>query len=130
MPDRPAVEGTPAPGYVVGKITVDPPTVEVIGPESAVERATEAVTEPVSVAGARGRSPRCVTVGLLDPLLRLKTSAAGDRHGRSAARPARAYGASQPVHLREPRRRALAAQAVPADGRRRAARQPRRPQPR
>ena len=44
---------SPAPGYVVGKMTVDPPTVEVVGPESAVKRATEALTEPVSVAGAR-----------------------------------------------------------------------------
>ncbi len=48
----PAVDGRPAPGYVVGPLTADPTTVEVIGPESAVKRATEALTEPVSVAGA------------------------------------------------------------------------------
>ena len=45
----PPVEGRPAPGFVVGTVTAEPPTVEVIGPESAVERATEALTEPVSV---------------------------------------------------------------------------------
>ena len=38
--------------------TADPPTVEVVGPESAVKRATEAMTEPVSVAGAREHGAR------------------------------------------------------------------------
>ena len=50
---RAAVEGRPAPGFVVGPMTAEPRTVEVIGPESAVKRATEALTEPVSVAGAQ-----------------------------------------------------------------------------
>ena len=49
----PAIEGKPAPGYVVGKVAADPATVEVVGPESAVKRATDAITEPVSVDGAR-----------------------------------------------------------------------------
>src|SRR4051812_33707346 len=68
----PAVEGSPAPGFVVGKLTAEPPTVEVAGPESAVERVTEAVTEPISVAGARQSVTEVVTVGFLDPTLRLK----------------------------------------------------------
>src|SRR5206468_4040133 len=42
-------EGPPAPGYVIGKIAVDPPTVEITGPESAVKQATEAITETVSI---------------------------------------------------------------------------------
>ena len=54
----PAVDGRPAPGYVVGPMSADPSTVEVIGPESAVKRATEALTEPVSVAGAARPSQR------------------------------------------------------------------------
>ena len=53
VPIKPAIEGKPAAGYMVGKITADPPTVEVVGPESAVRRVTEALTEPVSVAGAQ-----------------------------------------------------------------------------
>jgi hypothetical protein len=40
------------PGYVVGTMTVDPPTVEITGPESAVKQATEAVTETVALDGA------------------------------------------------------------------------------
>ena len=70
----PAVEGRPAPGYVVGKMIAEPRTVEVIGPESAVKRAAEVVTEPVSVAGATATVKQTVDLGLLDPALRLKTA--------------------------------------------------------
>jgi YbbR domain-containing protein len=73
VPVVPAVEGDPLPGYVVGKTTVDPPTVEVIGPQSAVARVTEAVTEPVSVADARADVRDVVTVGFVDTALRLKS---------------------------------------------------------
>jgi YbbR domain-containing protein len=68
----PAIDGRPAAGYVVGKTTTEPETVEVVGPEAAVKRATEAVTEPVPVAGATERVRETVTLGLLDPSLRLK----------------------------------------------------------
>jgi YbbR domain-containing protein len=74
VPVVPAVEGDPAPGYVVGKVTVDPPVVEVVGAQSAITRATEAVTEPVSVAGARETVNDAVTIGVVDGGLRLKTS--------------------------------------------------------
>jgi YbbR domain-containing protein len=73
IPIRPAIEGRPAAGYVVGKITADPPTVEVEGPESAVHRVTDALTEPVSVAGAVKAVQETVTVGTLDPAVRVKT---------------------------------------------------------
>jgi YbbR domain-containing protein len=66
------VEGEPAPGYVVGTKTVDPPTVEITGPESAVNQATEAVTESVELAGATADITEEVSVGLLDPALRVK----------------------------------------------------------
>ena len=46
---------------------------EVVGPKSAIARVTEAVTEPVSVAGARGTVNDGVTVGFLDSLVRMKT---------------------------------------------------------
>jgi len=69
----PAIEGTPAPGFIVGAVTSEPAQVEVIGPESAVARAKEATTEPVSVAGARDTVNDTVTVGLIDPALRVKS---------------------------------------------------------
>ena len=72
LPIEPAVEGDPAPGYVVGTTTTDPPTVEITGPESAVQQADEAVTEPISIAGAVTDVTETVTVGLLDPALRVK----------------------------------------------------------
>jgi YbbR domain-containing protein len=73
VPITAGYEGIPAPGYVVGRITVDPTKVEITGPESSVKDASEAITEPVSVAGARAAVTENVTVGLLDPTLRLKS---------------------------------------------------------
>jgi len=73
VPVVPSLDGDPAPGYVLGSVTVDPPTVEVIGGKSAIARVTEAVTEPVSIAGARATVADAVTVGMEDTSLRLKT---------------------------------------------------------
>ena len=56
---RPAIDGKPAPGLrrrAPGRPI--PPAVEVVGPESAVDRATEALTEPVSVAGRQSGGHR------------------------------------------------------------------------
>src|SRR5262245_18571607 len=74
VPVLPAVEGKPAPGFVLGKVSADPDTVEIVGPESSVKRAAAALTEPVSVAGAREAVRHTVTVGMLDSTLRLKAS--------------------------------------------------------
>jgi YbbR-like protein len=74
VPVLPAVEGKPAPGFIVGKVTADPSTVEIVGPESSVKRAAAALTEPVSVAGASEPVRHTVTVGMLDSTLRLKAS--------------------------------------------------------
>lgn len=74
VPVEPLIDGKPAAGFVVGKVTVDPPTVDIVGPESAVKQAIEALTEPVSVAGARELVRDTVKVGMADSALRLKTS--------------------------------------------------------
>jgi YbbR domain-containing protein len=71
VPVVPPLEGEPAPGYVVGRITSDPATVEIRGPESRVRRLAEAITEPVTVAGSRERIRDVVTVGVPDSALRL-----------------------------------------------------------
>lgn len=68
----PSIDGVPAPGFVVGNWTVDPQTVEVTGPESVVEKVIAATTESVSVAGARDAVNDRVTVGFIEPALRLK----------------------------------------------------------
>lgn len=71
VPVVPAVEGTPAPGFVVGRVSAEPPTVEIVGPESRIRQLAEATTEPVSVAGARDRVRDVVTIGMADSSVRL-----------------------------------------------------------
>ena len=56
VPVTPSIEGEPAPGFIVGKIAADPPTVEVVGPESVLRRVTEAITEPLWVGVGEIRS--------------------------------------------------------------------------
>lgn len=72
VPIRPDVEGEPAPGYVLGKITIDPSSVEVIGPSSDLHALREATTEPVSIDGATKKVDETVTVGVDDSALRLR----------------------------------------------------------
>ena len=71
VPIVPAVEGDPAPGFVVGRVIADPPSVEIIGPDSRVRQIAQATTEPVSVEDARTRVRDGVTVGVVDPSVRL-----------------------------------------------------------
>jgi len=66
------IEGDPAPGYAVGGVTVDPATVAIVGPASALGGLTEAITEPISVSGASRPVKDTVTIGVADPVVRLK----------------------------------------------------------
>jgi YbbR domain-containing protein len=72
VPVVPAVEGDPADGYVVGTIVASPATVQVVGPVSALTNLTEAITEPVVVAGASQPVRETVTIGVPDPAVRLR----------------------------------------------------------
>ena len=71
IPVQPAIEGEPAPGFVAGKVTSDPDSVEVVGPESHVAGLLAATTEPVSVSGQRGTVTDTVTIGVSDTAVRL-----------------------------------------------------------
>jgi len=73
VPIVPAVEGEPADGFVVGTVTANPSTVEVLGPVSVLERMTQAITEPVSVSGASAPVTETVNVGVPDAAARLRT---------------------------------------------------------
>jgi YbbR domain-containing protein len=73
VPVEPDIEGRPAPGYEVTKVTSDPQTVEVAGPESALKRLAAAVTEPVSVTDETRSVREVVTIGVPDASLRLTT---------------------------------------------------------
>ena len=66
----PDIEGTPADGFTIGRITTEPATVDVIGPDVRLQELREALTEPVSVNGATQRVEVEVTVGVAEPTLR------------------------------------------------------------
>jgi YbbR-like protein len=100
VPVVPAVDGRPAPGYVVGPRTADPKSVEVIGPESAVEHVTEVLTDPVSVDGARDQVRQSVILGLEDPALRLKTARSAMVTVQILPAPLERMFRARPVHLR------------------------------
>jgi YbbR domain-containing protein len=74
LPVVPEVDGEPAPGYEVGTVTAEPTMVEVSGPASAVERLTEAITEPVSVDGASATVVESVPLGVADPSVRVRAT--------------------------------------------------------
>jgi YbbR domain-containing protein len=73
VPVHAETEGKPAPGFVMGKVIIEPAWVEIVGPETAVKHATAALTEPIVVSGADHDLVENVTVGLGDPALRLKS---------------------------------------------------------
>lgn len=73
VPVEPVVEGKPADGFAVTKVTSEPKTVEVTGPESALSRLSGAVTEPVSVANQSRSVKEVVTIGVLDASIRLRS---------------------------------------------------------
>jgi hypothetical protein len=72
VPVEPVLEGQPAEGYIVDKVTADPSKVEIVGPASALKDLTSAVTEAVSVEGATKDVVESVTVGPADPAVRLR----------------------------------------------------------
>lgn len=66
-----ATEGDPAPGYVVGKVSAEPSTVEIAGPESRVRQVVEATTEPVPIKDAKARVRDGVAIGIVDTSVHL-----------------------------------------------------------
>lgn len=74
IPIVPVVEGNPAIGYALGKVAVEPGSVEVVGAESALRGLREATTEPVSVEQVTQSVRETVHVGVSDPSVRLRSS--------------------------------------------------------
>lgn len=99
VPVAPSLEGDPAPGFVVGQVLAAPASVEVVGPESAVARVTEAVTEAISVAGARATVSDTVSVGFIDPAVRLKTPRLAQISVEIVPGPVERTVRERPVHL-------------------------------
>ncbi len=106
------VEGRPAAGYIIGKTAVTPSSIEITGPESAVKTATEAITEPVSVAGARQTVVESVNIGVVDPAVRVKTPKPASVSVQILPAPIERMFRQRPVHLRN-LSPSLSAQAAP-----------------
>jgi hypothetical protein len=70
---EPDIDGRPAAGYEVTKVTSDPEMVEVAGPETALKLLQSAITEPVSVTDQTRTVREVVTIGVPDSSLRLRT---------------------------------------------------------
>ncbi len=71
VPIVPATDGDAAAGFVVGRISAEPSTVQIVGPESHVRNVASATTEPVDIDGKRERVRDVVTVGVSDSSVRL-----------------------------------------------------------
>jgi len=72
VPVVPSLEGEPADGFVVGTVTAEPSTVEVLGPVSVLSRLTQAITEPVTVTDASAPVTETVNIGVADASVRLR----------------------------------------------------------
>lgn len=100
VPVLPSVEGEPAPGYVVGRATSDPERVTVLGPESRLAGVTAAITEPIVVDGADATRQETVTVGVLNPGVRLETPQSARVIVEIAPAPIEQTAGNVPVRLR------------------------------
>ena len=68
----PDVRGEPASGYVVERVVVEPPAVQVVGPRSTIERRETVTTAPVDVSGRRETVADNVALALPDTLRPLR----------------------------------------------------------
>jgi YbbR domain-containing protein len=66
VPIRPVVTGSPADGFQVNAVTVDPAVVTIFGAPGTVEDVTEVTTEPLSVGGANANLQLDATLVLPD----------------------------------------------------------------
>jgi YbbR domain-containing protein len=71
VPVEPTIDGEPAAGFQVAEVTWEPRTVEAVGPESRMRDPPSAVTERISIEGARATITESVSLGFTDSAVRL-----------------------------------------------------------
>jgi hypothetical protein len=71
VPVVPAVEGRPAPGFRLGAVSADPPTVEVVGPPAQLGLVNAVVTDILSIDGVDAPFTTVVDVFTENPDVRL-----------------------------------------------------------
>jgi len=72
LPVEARVVGTPAVGYAVVEVQVEPETVLISGPRTRVAALASVYTEAISAEGAQASITKVVTIGIPDPLVRLQ----------------------------------------------------------
>jgi YbbR domain-containing protein len=65
------VMGTFAPGYKIGRVSVDPPSITISGPQKRVETVEAAITDPVDVSGILERGTFVTHAYVSDPLVQV-----------------------------------------------------------
>ena len=70
LPLQPTIEGSPAPGFVLGEVRINPVMITVQGPESRLADLEYVETSGISIEGATGPVEGTVLPRLTDPLLR------------------------------------------------------------
>jgi YbbR domain-containing protein len=100
VPVTVVTNGVPAEGYEKGEIVVDPPQVEVSGPESALKAIKQAATEPLSIAGASGPVSETLAISVADPRVRLITAQTAKVAVGIRPAPVERTLASVPIRLR------------------------------
>ncbi|MEX2264539.1 MAG: CdaR family protein [Bryobacteraceae bacterium] len=66
--------GSPPSGYRVGKVTVNPPNLILIGPEGRVSGVDKAVTDPVNLSSVVGSAEFRVNAFVSDPQVRFRSA--------------------------------------------------------
>jgi YbbR domain-containing protein len=74
VPVKPDIEGEPAPGFEVRHVTVQPASVEVVGPESSLRDLSEVTTDPIELRASAAEVRETVRIGIPDSLARLRAS--------------------------------------------------------
>jgi YbbR domain-containing protein len=74
VPIVPVIEGEPAQGFVVGRVAASPAMAQVVGPATALQRVTEATTEPVLIQGQRNGISERVNVAVADEAVRVRAA--------------------------------------------------------
>lgn len=74
VPVEPTLDGQPAPGFEIERVTTEPSEVEIVGPETAVRDMKQAITEPVQIEGATQSIRESVTIGTPNSAARLRVA--------------------------------------------------------
>jgi YbbR domain-containing protein len=69
----PIIDGQPPRGFEVVQVRSEPETIEVAGPQSVLKQLREAITEPISVTDQQATVQEVVTVGVVDPSVRVRS---------------------------------------------------------